>query len=111
MFGSKRRLVRRFEWDTLCPKPGTAPVTWQVAAMFSSSSQLAAVKLLPRTDRPASTACSHRRHQHICHRVQLLHVRARASRTAGGDAAVTRWWVRGTRPIGDDGSRDVSPAL
>src|SRR5215207_7570060 len=32
-FGSKRRLVRRCECEMLCPKPGTAPVTWQVAAM------------------------------------------------------------------------------
>src|SRR5690606_18951506 len=32
-FGSKRRLVRRCECEMLCPKPGTAPVTWQTAAM------------------------------------------------------------------------------
>src|SRR5690606_1608832 len=35
-FGSKRRFVRRCECEMLCPKPGTAPVTWQTAAMVLS---------------------------------------------------------------------------
>src|SRR5690606_7938292 len=34
-FGSKRRFVRRCECEMLCPKPGTAPVTWHTAAMVS----------------------------------------------------------------------------
>src|SRR5918993_1979223 len=32
-FGSKRRFVRRCECEMLCPKPGTAPVTWHTAAI------------------------------------------------------------------------------
>src|SRR6218665_598100 len=34
-FGSKRRFVRRCECEMLCPKPGTAPVTWHTAAIGS----------------------------------------------------------------------------
>src|SRR5690606_40212124 len=37
-FGSKRRFVRRCECEMLCPKPGTAPVTWHTAAMVHSCS-------------------------------------------------------------------------
>jgi large subunit ribosomal protein L33 len=31
MLGSKRREVRRCEWETVLPKPGLAPVSWQWA--------------------------------------------------------------------------------
>src|ERR1700732_3759168 len=31
MFGSKRREVRRCEWEIRLPKPGSAPVSWQWA--------------------------------------------------------------------------------
>jgi hypothetical protein len=36
MFGFQRRLVRRCEWEMLCPKPGPLPQTSQVAATVHS---------------------------------------------------------------------------
>ena len=34
-FGRKRLFVRRFEWDTLCPDFGLAPVSWQTLDIIS----------------------------------------------------------------------------
>ena len=36
MFGFQRRLVRRCEWEMLCPKLGPLPQTSQLAATFFS---------------------------------------------------------------------------
>ena len=36
MLGFQRRLVRRCEWEMLCPKPGPLPQTSQVAATVHS---------------------------------------------------------------------------
>src|SRR5665647_2524442 len=38
MLGFQRRLVRRWEWEMLCPKPGPLPQTSQLAATCISSS-------------------------------------------------------------------------
>lgn len=38
MLGSKRRDVRRCEWEMLLPKPGWAPVSWQWADMVLPAS-------------------------------------------------------------------------
>ena len=36
-FGSHRRLVRRWEWETFLPKPGLRPVTSQTFGIGGSS--------------------------------------------------------------------------
>ena len=33
MLGLKRRLVRTWEWEIVCPNPGWVPRTWQTADM------------------------------------------------------------------------------
>src|ERR1700709_2756398 len=58
IFGSKRRLVRRCECEMLCPKPGTAPVTWQTAAMTLLLQYRAFVRLNQHREAPKIT-CRH----------------------------------------------------
>src|SRR5690606_4296024 len=59
-FGSKRRFVRRCECEMLCPKPGTAPVTWHTAAMVSF------LIWLPWGERPTQGHLSARRYRELC---------------------------------------------
>src|SRR5690606_19721464 len=59
-FGSKRRFVRRCECEMLCPKPGTAPVTWHTAAMVSF------LIWLPWGERPTQGHLSAHRDRELC---------------------------------------------